>query len=127
MKRSEASLTKQEDDLVNETTSLLDSNKRDSTSTLGDSSETLSDSTERHMRFLDEMDRPWPATFERSISLLAGPTMDTTFIDQVTKSPKVTPNLPMRAQVMKIGYLAIIFFIFVNESSHSLSFVRLFV
>lgn len=79
------------------------------------------------MRFLDEMDRPWPATFERSISLLAGPTMDTTFIDQVTKSPKVTPNLPMRAQVMKIGYLAIIFFIFVNESSHSLSFVRLFV
>lgn len=44
----------------------------------------------------NELDRPWPATFERSISLLAGPTMDTSFIEQVTKSPKITPNLSIR-------------------------------
>ncbi len=45
---------------------------------------------------LDELERPWPATFERSISLLAGPTMDTDFIDKVTRSPKITPNLSKR-------------------------------
>ncbi len=43
-----------------------------------------------------ELEKPWPATFERSISLLAGPTMDTDFIEQVTKSPKITPNLSTR-------------------------------
>ena len=44
----------------------------------------------------NELEKPWPATFERSISLLAGPTMDTKFIEQVTKSPKITPNLSAR-------------------------------
>ncbi len=42
---------------------------------------------------MDELEKPWPATFERSISLLAGPTMDTDFIDEITKSPKITPNM----------------------------------
>jgi len=90
---------------VDETTSLLESKSAiiikdvESLSTFDGMSESPSDSTERHMRFLDEIDRPWPSTFERSISLLAGPTMDTTFIEQVTKSPKVTINLPMRAKM----------------------------
>lgn len=47
---------------------------------------------------IDELDKPWPATFERSISLLAGPTMDTSLIEQVTKSPKVIPYRAIRAQ-----------------------------
>jgi len=54
---------------------------------------------DRSLEFFDadnELDRPWPATFERSISLLAGPTMDANFIDKVTKSPKITPNLSAR-------------------------------
>ena len=45
---------------------------------------------------LDELEKPWPATFERSISLLAGPIMDTQYIDHLTKSPKITPNLATR-------------------------------
>ena len=104
--KSSGSLVVSENVYANEMTSLLDSSSTpngkdaESLSTYGDTSETLSDTAERHLRFLDEMDRPWPATFERSISLLAGPTMNTTFIDQVTRSPKVTPNLPMRAKVI---------------------------
>eukprot|EP00551_Chaetoceros_affinis_P001542 CAMPEP_0203658336 /NCGR_PEP_ID=MMETSP0088-20131115/48030_1 /ASSEMBLY_ACC=CAM_ASM_001087 /TAXON_ID=426623 /ORGANISM="Chaetoceros affinis, Strain CCMP159" /LENGTH=536 /DNA_ID=CAMNT_0050519981 /DNA_START=67 /DNA_END=1674 /DNA_ORIENTATION=+ len=43
-----------------------------------------------------ELEKPWPATFERSISLLAGPTMDASFIEKATKSPKITPNLSAR-------------------------------
>ena len=39
----------------------------------------------------DELERPWPATMDRSFSLLAGPTFDTNFVEKVTKSPKVTP------------------------------------
>jgi len=39
----------------------------------------------------DELERPWPATMDRSFSLLAGPTLDTKFVDKITKSPKVTP------------------------------------
>ena len=41
----------------------------------------------------DKLEESWPVTFERSISLLAGPTMDSTFIENVTRSPKITPNL----------------------------------
>ena len=48
---------------------------------------------------VEEMDRPWPATFERSISLLASPNMDASFVEKVTKSPKVTPYQVLRARV----------------------------
>lgn len=45
----------------------------------------------------DELDKPWPATFERSISLLAGPIRDAHFIEEITKSPKIiTPNIGAR-------------------------------
>lgn len=37
----------------------------------------------------EEMDHPWPATFERSISLLAGPRLDVKKVDVITKSPKI--------------------------------------
>eukprot|EP00980_Cylindrotheca_fusiformis_P028342 scaffold22592_cov129-Cylindrotheca_fusiformis.AAC.28 len=36
----------------------------------------------------DEMDRPWPATFERSISLLSSPLMKAEEVTRYTKSPK---------------------------------------
>ena len=51
---------------------------------------------DHYVDVFDELERPWPATFERSISLLAGPTMDTKFIDDITKSPKITPSLTRR-------------------------------
>jgi hypothetical protein len=48
----------------------------------------------------EELDKPWPATFERSISLLAGPIRDTQFIEEITKSPKIiTPNIRDRRRV----------------------------
>ena len=37
----------------------------------------------------DELDRPWPATFDRGIQILAGPIMDEKSIDNYTKSPGV--------------------------------------
>lgn len=39
----------------------------------------------------DENEKLWPATFERSISLLAGPQMDSKAVDFMTRSPKVVP------------------------------------
>jgi len=47
----------------------------------------------------NELYKPWPATFERSISLLAGPISDTEFIEEITKSPKITPNIGARRRV----------------------------
>ena len=40
----------------------------------------------------DELDRPWPATFDRGIKILAGPIMDEKSIDNYTKSPGVRPR-----------------------------------
>ncbi|KAL9181837.1 hypothetical protein ACHAXT_012180 [Thalassiosira profunda] len=37
----------------------------------------------------DELDRPWPATYDRGIQILAGPVMDEKKIDFVSKSPSV--------------------------------------
>jgi len=51
----------------------------------------------------DELDKPWPATFERSISLLAGPIRDTQFIEEITKSPKIiTPNIRDRRRLNEL-------------------------
>lgn len=50
---------------------------------------------------VSELNRPWPATFERSISLLAGPISDTDFIEEMTKSPKITPNIGARRRVRR--------------------------
>lgn len=55
-------------------------------------------------RMDNEADRPWPATFERSISLLAGPTSDISLIDEITRSPRVTPNLASRRRVRSTYY-----------------------
>jgi len=40
---------------------------------------------------VDEMDRPWPATFERSISLLARPNMNPSLVEKATMSPTIYP------------------------------------
>ena len=46
--------------------------------------------------FTEEMQEPWPATFERSIMLLASPIITTKDVDFVTHSPK--PGIPMGAK-----------------------------
>lgn len=62
----------------------------------------------------DELEKPWPATFERSISLLAGPTMDTDLIDKITKSPRITPNLSKRRVSLSGWKLHVITFLFID-------------
>lgn len=50
---------------------------------------------------VDEMEAPWPATFERSISLLSSPIISAPHAELFTRSPKPggTPLAGRRAQV----------------------------
>lgn len=69
----------------------------------------------------DELEKPWPATFERSISLLAGPTMDTDFIANVTKSPKITPNLARR----RVSFYELYSYIIIEQLNVSTSHISI--
>jgi hypothetical protein len=53
-----------------------------------------------------ELDQPWPATFERSVSLLASPVLSFKDVDLYTKSPKPgnTPLASRRFQVCIIWF-----------------------
>lgn len=62
---------------ANENTSLLDYGRISSTSSSQDSE-----------YLWQELDKPWPATFERSISLLSSPVINASEVDHFTKSPK---------------------------------------
>lgn len=46
-----------------------------------------------------EGDGPWPSTFERSISLLAGPQTDVENIDRMTRSPRFVPIQAEKARM----------------------------
>ena len=52
------------------------------------------DSITEESAILDEMNRPWPATFERSISLLSSPIIGAAEVEHFTKSPK-PGNIPL--------------------------------
>lgn len=60
-----------------------------------------SDATGDSQNFWEETEEPWPATFERSISLLSSPILSTPHADFFTRSPKPggTPLAGRRAQV----------------------------
>jgi len=47
----------------------------------------------------DSEEGPWPATFERSISILAGPVTDIDDIDRITRSPRFVPIQVANARV----------------------------
>ena len=51
-----------------------------------------------------EMDQPWPATFERSISLLASPIINASEVEHFTKSP-IAGNTPSadRRRMVRLG------------------------
>jgi hypothetical protein len=53
--------------------------------------------TSQESEIWTEMDQPWPATFERSITLLASPVMNAAEADHFTKSPK-PGNTPFAAR-----------------------------
>ena len=44
----------------------------------------------------DELDQPWPATFDRGIHILAGPILDEKSVDNYTKSPSVRARYKKR-------------------------------
>jgi hypothetical protein len=56
-------------------------------------------------RLLEEMDLPWPSTFERSVSLLASPIINPQAALHFTKSPKPgnTP-LALRRYAVRFNY-----------------------
>eukprot|EP00571_Detonula_confervacea_P000421 CAMPEP_0172314204 /NCGR_PEP_ID=MMETSP1058-20130122/21932_1 /TAXON_ID=83371 /ORGANISM="Detonula confervacea, Strain CCMP 353" /LENGTH=630 /DNA_ID=CAMNT_0013028007 /DNA_START=107 /DNA_END=1999 /DNA_ORIENTATION=+ len=51
----------------------------------------------------DELDKPWPATFDRAVHILAGPIMDEQNIDDYTKSPSVRARYKIRNNLNR-GY-----------------------
>lgn len=59
-----------------------------SVATLASDTDNASEASEDTQVLLEEMNEPWPATFERSIVLLASPVMTARQVDLVTKSPK---------------------------------------
>lgn len=72
-------------------------------------------------RLWDELDRPWPATFERSISLLASPVIDAADAEHYTKSPKPgnTPLGRRRRMVSVFNFVIVlldIFFVYQNSN-----------
>jgi hypothetical protein len=74
------------DDLeANEETELLGNGKQ------------LSPPSNEDTEIWQEMDQPWPATFERSISLLSSPLINAADADLYTKSPK-PGNTPLAAR-----------------------------
>jgi len=72
-------------EMSNESTNLIDHGVESQLSAGSDGSDTQ----QSHDTDLwDEMDAPWPATFERAISLLASPVIETDRAKEFTKSPK---------------------------------------
>lgn len=67
------------------------------TELLGSGNKTLSPPSNEDTEIWQEMDQPWPATFERSISLLSSPLINAAEADLFTKSPK-PGNTPMAAR-----------------------------
>jgi len=69
------------------TSSSINSNELDLTT----SSSTLTDSSTSILEDItkSELDKPWPATFDRGIQILSGPILDRKKIDDCTKSPGV--------------------------------------
>lgn len=69
----------------------------------------------------DEMDRPWPATFDRSISLLSSPIIKAEEVIHFTRSPKPgnTPLAERRRMVRRIN-------LYTSISSDSCSHVLIF-
>lgn len=57
-----------------------------------DSGSALDTSSDDEQKYdIDEIYGNWPQSFERSISILAGPKLDVNSVDQMTRSPRVVP------------------------------------
>jgi hypothetical protein len=83
---------------ANEKTKLLEGN--------GISPDSGSQETGESDRLWDEMTKPWPATFERSITLLASPLIRAADADRFTRSPK-PGNTPLANRRRMVSYTII--------------------
>lgn len=72
----------------------------------GISPDTRSQETGESDRLWDEMTKPWPATFERSITLLASPLIRAADADRFTRSPK-PGNTPLANRRRMVSYTII--------------------
>lgn len=65
-----------------------------------------SENTIESVRLWEELNEPWPSTFERSISLLASPSIRASDVEMFTKSPKPgsTPQALARRSNLDRGY-----------------------
>lgn len=90
-----------EDALSSETTSLLGT-RNDALNADVDESDNASDDT----RLWEELEKPWPSTYERSIALLASPMIQKAQADLFTKSPKPgsTPAALARRRDLRRGF-----------------------
>ena len=76
-------------EMSNESTNLIDHGAEHGVKSQLSTDSDGSDTQQSHDTDLwDEMDAPWPATFERAISLLASPVIETDRAKEFTKSPK---------------------------------------
>ena len=68
--------------------------------------ENITSSVSPESEIWTEMDQPWPATFERSISLLASPVINAAEVEHFTKSPMAgsTPSAARRRMVRLGGH-----------------------
>jgi hypothetical protein len=57
-------------------------------------------------RLTEEMDQPWPASYERSISLLASPIISVDRVNLATKSPK-PGRTPQGAARRRVSYKSV--------------------
>jgi vesicular inhibitory amino acid transporter len=85
-----------------EDTPLLGETSSDALSSPSGSSENNFDS----LQLWEELNEPWPSTFERSISLLASPSIQASDVAKFTKSPKPgsTPQALARRSNLDRGY-----------------------
>lgn len=79
-----------------ESTRLVDTESVDSANTSVDSQQQL----------IEELDKPWPSTFSRSISLLSSPVLPVNDVEEFTKSPKPgsSPAILARRRNLNRGY-----------------------
>jgi hypothetical protein len=83
-----------------EASPLLPSDISTTSSSQVHSRESSLNSTDLKNELKNELEQPWPATFDRGIQLLAGPIMDEKSIDGFTKSPSVSARYLKKVRVV---------------------------
>ena len=68
-----------------------------------------SESSEGTQRLWEEVSQPWPATYERSIALLASPIISPKQVELFTQSPKPGASPMALAQLRRVSFKFVLF------------------